>query len=230
MITQSEPCILIVEDEPEIASTIQTYLQKMNYAVVIASNIKSVEKIMDEKQIDIILLDLGLPDGDGIEFLKNINTTTFTGNTIIISSQSSEESVINGLNAGSDDYLIKPFNLPELVARIKNIRKLRSPANKVITINEIKINEAERLVTVNGNSLTLTKSEFDLLLFMVQNANMILSHSTIGRHLYKNISMEETTNEMVYNHIKNLKRKLMKFTDHCYIHSVYGLGYKFQDV
>lgn len=228
MISEKELNILIVEDEVEIANSISDYLSKLNFNCKNAFNLKSAIQLMHEKFYDFVILDMNLPDGYGIDFLKITHEINYKGNVIILSSQNSELDIIKGLNAGSDDYLVKPFNLAELAARIKNLMQWSNKEDdETISAGEIKINKREQKVFINGNLIHLTKSEFELLLFLVNNSNMVLTHYAISNHLYKNNNSIESINEVVYSHIKNLRKKISTFSNSIHITAVYGIGYKF---
>lgn len=220
--------ILIIEDEKELSRSIITYLKQENYLCEVATDFKTAMDKTESFDYDCILLDISLPDGNGLTVLKELKENKKTDGVIIISAKNSIDDRIAGLNLGADDYLSKPFHLSELSARISAvIRRRRFDGNKVIVINEITIDTIAKLVAVNNAPLDLTRKEYDLLLYLVSNKNRVISKNAIaesisgdGADLYDNF-------DFIYAHMKNLKKKLTAAGCEDYIKSIYGMGYKF---
>lgn len=220
--------ILIIEDEKELSKSIVTYLKQENYLCEIASDFKTAMDKTESFDYDCILLDISLPDGNGLTVLKELKANKKTDGVIIISAKNSIDDRIAGLNLGADDYLAKPFHLSELSARISAvIRRRRFDGNKIIVLNEITIDTVAKMVAIHHIGLDLTRKEYDLLLYLVSNKNRVISKNAIaesisgeGADLYDNF-------DFIYAHMKNLKKKLTAAGCEDYIKSIYGMGYKF---
>lgn len=222
--------ILLVEDEQELSKSIQQYLSGNDF---ICEPVATVEDALEKiaiYQYDCILLDLSLPDGNGFEVLKELKKVNKEEGIIIISAKSTLDTRIDGFNLGADDYLVKPFHLSELLVRIQAlIRRKQFAGHNNIVFNEIEINLLSKVVTINNLTVDLTKTEMDLLLFLIGNKDKVLSKSAIAEHLSGDMADMLDNHDFVYAHIKNLKRKLKKSKSDDYIKTVYGLGYKFQE-
>ncbi|MEZ5174006.1 MAG: response regulator transcription factor [Bacteroidia bacterium] len=221
--------ILIVEDEKELAKDIAKYLAGENYICEIASNfIEATEKI-SLYEYDCILLDLMLPDGDGMQLLNLIRQQNKAEGVIILSAKNSTEDKVDGLKSGADDYLSKPFYHAELQARVHSIirRKQFKGTDKIIQ-NEITIDLNAKSVFVGNQAVILTKKEFDLLLFLVGNKNRVLSKGALAEHLSGDIADMFDNQDFIYAHIKNLKKKLSDAGYGNYIKTIYATGYKWE--
>ena len=220
--------LLIVEDEKELGKSMKTYLKGENYHCDIAPDYKSALEKVESFDYDCIMLDISLPDGNGLDVLRELKANKKTDGVIIISAKDSTEDKILGLNLGADDYLPKPFHLSELSARIAAvIRRRKFDGNKILTLNEIVIDTLKKTVTVNGILLELTHSEFDLLLYLVSNKNRVVSKNAMAEHLTGDEADVFDNFDFLYAHVKNLKKKLAAAGCGDYIRSVYGMGYKF---
>ena len=179
-------------------------------------------------EYDVILLDITLPDGNGLELLKAIKKQHKDAGIIIISAKNSLDDKIYGLDHGADDYITKPFSLSELNSRIKAIiRRNNYNGTNIVTFNEISINTESKSVMVDGNAITLTKKEYDLLLFLMINKNRVLTKEAIAEHLWEdNIDMADTF-DFIYTHLNNLRKKIRAVGGTDYIKTLYGMGYKF---
>jgi DNA-binding response OmpR family regulator len=220
--------ILIVEDEKELTRIMVQYLSAEAYLCETAPDFRSALEKTETFDYDCVLLDISLPDGNGLEVLKQLKADNRSDGVIIISAKNSHEDRIAGLNLGADDYLPKPFHLAELAARIASvIRRRRFQGKTIVTINELVIDTAARITSVKGNVVELTRKEYDLLLYFISNKNRIISKNAIAEHLSDNHADAFDNFDFIYTHIKNLKRKLMQAGAGDYIRSVYGMGYKF---
>lgn len=221
--------ILIVEDERELAKSIVHYLRQESYVCELAySAQQAVEKIALH-DYDCILLDINLPDGNGLSVLENLKREGKADGVIIISARNSLDDKIKGLNLGADDYLVKPFHLSELGARISAvIRRKRFGGNTTLTFHELAIDLLGKVVKVNDSLLDLTRKEYDLLLFLVSNKNRVVSKNAIAEHLSGDVAEVFDNFDFIYAHIKNLKKKLTEAGCEDYIKTIYGLGYKFE--
>ncbi|WP_336518245.1 response regulator transcription factor [Pollutibacter soli] len=219
--------ILIVEDEKDFADSISQYLSDENYRCETANDFRTaLDKIM-MYQYDCILLDIMLPGGDGLKLLQEIQRLKKEDGVIIISAKDSLQDKIKGLQNGADDYLAKPFHLPELAARIYSvIRRKQFANNDLIHQNEITIGLQGKTVKVNGKEIALTKKEFDLLLYFVSNKNKVISKNALAEHLSGDFAEMMNSYDFVYAHIKNLKKKLTDAGYGNYLKTMYGTGYK----
>jgi DNA-binding response OmpR family regulator len=173
-------------------------------------------------------LDIGLPDGNGIGLLNFVRTEHKDSNVLIISARNAVDDKIVGLEKGADDYITKPFHLAELHARIRAIyrRKNLGGAN-IVEFNEISLNTDTFEAKVGDALLDTTRKEFDLLLYFIVNKNRVLSRQAIAAHLWGDYTDNLANFDFVYQHVKNLRRKISNAGGMDYISTVYGLGYKF---
>ena len=221
--------LLIVEDELELSKDIERFLSSEEYHCEKARTCaEAIEKI-SLYSYDCILLDLMLPDGSGIVVLEEVKKKKRLDGVIIISAKNSLEDKVHGLQLGADDYLAKPFHQSELAARIHSvIRRKQFDNSDTITHNEITIDLRSKSVEIKGESIPLTKKEFELLLFFIGNKNNVISKSALAEHLSGDIADMFDNHDFVYAHIKNLKRKLKDAGAENYLQTVYGTGYKWK--
>lgn len=221
--------ILIVEDERELVKSIVQYLRQESYICEVAYTAKDAEEKISVHDYDCILLDITLPDGNGLAILESLKRAGKLEGVIIISAKNSIDDKIKGLNLGADDYLPKPFHLSELGARVSAvIRRKRFEGNNTVTFHEITVDLLGKTVTVNGKVVDLTRKEYDLLLFVVSNKNRVVTKNAIAEHLSGDDADAFDNFDFIYAHMKNLKKKLMEANCPDYIKTVYGLGYKFE--
>ena len=220
--------ILIVEDEIHLAKSIQQYLQRENYLCEIASTIEEGRKMMDDFTYDCILLDINLPEGSGLTLLKELKQDKKMDGVIIISARNSVEDKIASLKLGADDYMSKPFHLAELSARIEAVirRRYLNGTSKIVFKN-MEIDTLSRMAFVDGKDVNLTKTEFELLLFLFINRWRVISKNAIAEHLSGQSAMYLDNFDIIYAHVKNLKKKLLSMGN-C-IKTIYGTGYKFTE-
>jgi len=220
--------ILIIEDEVELLVAISNFLTKETYICELAENYAKADEKIAIYEYDIILLDITLPDGNGLELLNNIKKHQKKAGIIIISAKNSLDDKIHGLDLGADDYITKPFYLSELNSRIKAVlRRKQFNGTSILTYNEISVNTESKSVIINGNAIILTKKEYDLLLFFMINKNRVLTKEAIAEHLWEdNIDMADTY-DFIYTHLNNLRKKIRFAGGADYIKTLYGMGYKF---
>ena len=176
--------ILIVEDQLELADNIQTYLAQEGYVCEVAPTYSAAEEKVSSFAYDCVVLDIMLPDGNGLKLLELLKKENKDGSVLIISAKNSLEDKIKGLDLGADDYLTKPFHLPELNARLRAIyRRKNLSGDNIVKFNEIEINTSLNQVRIHESPLELTKKEFDLLLYFITNKNRVLTRQAIAEHL-----------------------------------------------
>lgn len=222
--------ILIVEDEPVLLQTLSKYLGQEGYVCELADTYQQAEEKIALYQYDIVVLDITLPDGNGLEIMNELKANHPETGVLIVSAKNSLDDRINGLNAGADDYLTKPFFMSELNARIKSvIRRRFFQGNKVLTFQEIEVNPDSKIIYVKGREVALHKKEFDLLLYFITNKGRVLTKAAIAEHLWGDYMDLADNFDLVYSHIKNLRKKIAQNGGNDYIKTIYRMGYKFTD-
>lgn len=222
--------ILIVEDQEELVENIETYLHKEGLICEVAFNYNEAISKLSGYSYDLLLLDLMLPDGNGLDILKYARRQFPDTGVLIISAKNALEDKVKGLELGADDYLAKPFHLSELNARLKSIyRRRHLKGENKIEFNEITLNTDTMEVLINNDPIELTKKEYELLLYMLVNKNRVLSKQSIAEHLWGDYMDAADSFDFVYQHIKNIRKKIMKNGGKDYIINMYGSGYKFTD-
>jgi DNA-binding response OmpR family regulator len=220
--------VLIVEDQLELAKNMQTYLERQGYVCEMVGTYQAAEDKILSFGYDCIVLDIMLPDGNGLKLLQSWKARKMEASVLIISAKNSLDDKINGLDLGADDYLTKPFHLPELNARLRAIYRRKNLGGDVLVeCNEITINTSLTQVFIRGTLLDLTKKEFDLLLYFITNKNRVLARQAIAEHLWGDYTDNLANFDFVYQHIKNLRKKIGQAGGKDYISTEYGLGYRF---
>lgn len=223
--------ILIVEDEQALYESIVAYFTGEGNICEHAPDFNTASEKIELYRYDCILLDLGLPDGEGLELLSRLKKSNKKDGVLIISARHSLDDRLSGLDLGADDYLVKPFHLSELKARVSAIvRRKNFDGDNVIIFHEIKVDVSAMTVTLNDNQLTLTRKEFDLLVYFLSNKNKVVTKNAMAEHLWGDEMDLSDDFDFIYTHVKNLKKKLAETGAKDYIKSVYGIGYKFTDV
>ena len=219
--------ILIIEDERKLSDSIVTYLGSEQYRCEQAFTYADARMKVNLYEYDCVLLDLMLPDGNGLDILCELRARRNPVGVIIISAKGALDDKVKGLEIGADDYLAKPFHLAELSMRIYAvIRRREFSANNILQQNDIRIDLLDKSVTVGGVPVILTRSEYNLLLFFLGNKNRVISKSAMAEHLSGEMADMMDSHDFVYTHIKNLKAKLAKAGCKDCIKNVYGTGYK----
>lgn len=220
--------MLIIEDNRELAENIHGFLVREGYVCELCYNQADARKKLSFFQYDCIILDIMLPDGNGLSLLTFIKAEKIQSSILIISAKNSLDDKVTGLELGADDYLTKPFHLPELHARLKAIyRRKNLKGDSSVSFEEISVNTDTMEARVNDQLLELTKKEFDLLLYFLVNKNRVLTRQSIAEHLWGDYTDNLSNFDFVYQHVKNLRKKITAANGKDYIGTVYGLGYKF---
>jgi DNA-binding response OmpR family regulator len=222
--------VLIIEDEKALSELIATYLNSEQYVCEIACDFSTAMKKIIHYDYACIILDINLPGGSGLDILKELKANKKAEGILIISARNSLDDRLTGLNSGADDYLIKPFHLPELAARVSAIIRRKSfEGNNILKFEELQLDVSSKTAYVNGRMLDLTRKEYDLLLYFISNKNKVISKGAIAEHLWgDNMDMADSY-DFIYSHIKNLRKKLITGGAKDYVKSAYGMGYKFSN-
>ena len=219
--------ILIVEDEKVLNESMVTYLSGSGYTCESVSTYNDALEKIDHHTYDCIVLDIMLPGGSGLQLLKYLKEDRKEEGVIIISAKGALDDKMTGFELGADDYLTKPFHLPELSMRIAAIiRRKNFQGQSVITAGDISIDVVAKTVKTNDKELDLTQKEYQLLLYLVTNKNKILSKNAIAQHLWGDDQDFAENYDFIYTHIKNLRKKIVTAGGEDRIRSVYGMGYK----
>ena len=220
--------VLIIEDNRELADNIQGFLVREGDVCELCYTHQDARKKLTSYNYDCIILDIMLPDGNGLDLLHLIKAGKIQSSILIISAKNSLDDKVTGLEVGADDYLTKPFHLTELHARLKAIYRRKSlKGDSMVSFQEISVNTDTMEARVNGQLLELTKKEFDLLLYFLVNKNRVLTRQSIAEHLWGDYTDNLSNFDFVYQHVKNLRKKITAVNGRDYIGTVYGLGYKF---
>ena len=220
--------LLVVEDELELLDSICGYLQKEDYVVESAATFFEGEDKLISYRYDVVILDINLPDGNGLDLLQIVKDRYPETGVLIVSAKDSLDDKLEGLDLGADDYITKPFHLAELNSRVNSLlRRRKFKGSKNIIYKEIEIDPVAKRALANAKALDLTKKEYFLLLYFVTNKGRVLTKEAIAEHLWgDNIDMVDNF-DFIYTHMRNLRKKLKKNGANDYLQTIYGLGYKF---
>jgi DNA-binding response OmpR family regulator len=220
--------VLIVEDEKGLALEVDEFLSHEGFTVEHARTKRSAEEKIFVNNYDFILLDLGLPDGDGFDLLKMLKGLDKRDDAVIIlTARGAVDDRVSGLEQGADDYLAKPFSLNELLARMHAItrRKHRLESND-INIKGLKINIQNRTVMFNDERINLTKKEFEILNYLVLNKNRVISRTNLTEHVWGDVLEINSDSNFVDVHVKNLRKKLSQYISIDWFETVRSIGYR----
>lgn len=222
--------ILIIEDNSDLASGIEKYLSGEGYVCDVSATVEQTLQKIQLYDYECILLDISLPDGSGFTILEKLKQLNKQEGVIIISAKDSLDDKLKGLVLGADDYLTKPFHLAELAMRVLAvIRRRKFQGNNLVKYGNITIDINEKSVLFNEILVEqLSPKEFDLLGFLISSPKRVLSKGSIAEHLLGDNADMLDNFDFVYAHVKNLKKKLKQAGCTNYIHTIYGMGYKFE--
>jgi DNA-binding response OmpR family regulator len=225
--------LLVIEDQMELSRSICAYLKKDNFICEPAYNFNDAMERIQTRNYDCILLDISLPMtngqmGNGLQILNELKELGKVDGVLIISAKNSLNDKLEGLNLGADDYLSKPFHLPELSARVNAIirRKSFDGKNKIIA-GDLVINIQDKIVKGKNGELDLTRKEYELLVYFASNINKVVTKEAIVEHLWGEQIDLNDNHDFIYAHLKNLRKKLVQAGCVDNIKVVYGMGYKF---
>lgn len=219
--------ILIVEDEASLANELVHFLTKEHYQCDWAANGREASEKIAVNLYDFILLDLGLPDYEGLDLLEETRGLEHDPAVIVLTARGSLEDRIKGLGLGADDYLPKPFSLLELQARMQAvIRRKFKLQSSTVSFHGFDLDTSTRRVQYEGNEIMLTKKEFDLLHYLVLHKNRILTRLQLTEHIWGNVLEDDYDSNYIDVHIKNLRKKLSAYASTEWIETVRGVGYR----
>lgn len=219
--------ILVIEDEPSLRELIQRSLLKERYVVETAdSYFEALDKI-ELYEYDCVLLDIMLPDGNGLKLLQRLKAMRKKESVIIISAKDSLDDKIEGLELGADDYLPKPFHLAELTARVKSVlRRKHRDGEHSIVLGNVEVMPDTFQVRVGGEPLELSRKEYDILHYFINRPNRMVNKNTLAESVWGDYIDQADNFDFIYAQIKNLRKKLKEAGAMLEIKSVYGFGYK----
>ena len=219
--------ILIIEDEPSLRELIQRSLEKERYVVEAAADFQSGLRKIEDYDYDCVLLDIMLPDGNGLNLLEQLKKMRKRENVIIISAKDSLDDKVLGLELGADDYLPKPFRLAELNARIKSvIRRQRRDGEMDIRLANIRIVPDTFQVFVDDKEIELNRKEYDILLYFANRPGRLVNKNTLAESVWGDHIDQVDNFDFIYAQIKNLRKKLKDAGALAELKAVYGFGYK----
>ena len=219
--------ILVIEDNADLREVIVRSLEKERYVVESASDYASARTKVFIYEYDCILLDIMLPDGNGLDLLRELSNRGKRNNVIIISAKDSIDDKVNGLELGADDYLAKPFHLAELHARIRSVLRRNSQnGERTIKSGNVTIHPDTFRVEVNGNDIDLGRKEYDILVYLVNRANKLIEKQTLAEAVWGDNIDQADNFDFIYAQMKNLRKRLKAAGAGIEIKTVYGFGYK----
>ena len=219
--------VLIIEDERELSASICAYLKNEKFFCEAVYDFSSAIEKISLYEYACIVLDISLPGGSGLDILKELKANNKADGVLIVSAKNSLDDKVSGLKSGADDYLTKPFYLPELAARVAAIIRRKSfEGNNFLQFDELLLNLDEKTVKANNTVIDLTRKEYDLLLYFISNKNKVISKGAIAEHLWGDDMDMADNYDFIYTHIKNLRKKILQAGCRDYIKSVYGMGYR----
>ena len=218
--------ILVVEDERRMGSFIERALSEQAYTVRVVETCAAARDALAESPYDAIVLDLGLPDGDGLELLREWRTSRFNEPVLILSARDAVDDRVRGLNLGADDYLPKPFSVDELVARLRSLlrRQSTAPRSTVLEHRGVRLDLLSRVAMMNGVPVALTSREFALLELFMQNPGRVLTRTLIAEKIWE-ASYDLETN-LIEVYVRRLRQKFEQRKGESFIRTVRGSGYQ----
>lgn len=219
--------ILIIEDEASLLEVMTSFLEKEQYVVESANTYQGALAKVADYDYDCILLDIMLPDGNGIDLLKELQKIKKNQNVIIISAKDSVEDKVAGLEIGADDYLSKPFHLAELNARIRSVfRRKDLQGDTLVRLENVTVNPTTHEAYVDGNKLELNRKEYNILLYFMTRPNHLIDKAVLAEAVWGDHIDQADNFDFIYTQVKNLRKKMNEAGAGIEIKAVYGLGYK----
>ena len=222
--------ILIIEDEPQMLENMAKTLEAETYIVESAASFNEASQRIGVYEYDCILLDIGLPDGNGLELLITIKKKGLEDGVIIVSAKDSLDDKLKGLDLGADDYLPKPFHMAELRARVKAVLRRRNfEGHTELQFGNVSINTSNRTLFIENEEVDLNRKEYDVLLYLAANKDRLVNKTALAEHVWGDNIDQADSFDFIYSQIKNLRKKLESQKADIEIKAVYGIGYKLQN-
>ena len=221
---------LIVEDQVALLQAVKAALEAEELLCETATNYPEANEKLYLYRYDILVVDINLPGGGtGLDLIREVKAQNPSTGVIVISARDALAQKIEGLELGADDYITKPFDIAELIARVKSlIRRRQFSGSNILNVAGMQIHTDSREVSIGGQQLNLTKSEYDILLFFISNPNRVLTRESMAEHILGDNSDLMDSFDFIYSHIKNLRKKLSTSGIELPLKTVYGIGYKFE--
>ena len=219
--------VLIVEDERTLARELGIFLYQHNFTCTVARTAREARQQLADTEFDFVLLDLGLPDGDGLAVLAEAKENELAAAVIVLTARSAVQDRIDGLELGADDYLAKPFSLPELLARMHAITRRRFGLHKpLVPVGAFSLDLQTRRLLHTGKEVSLSVKEYDVLSYLVLHRNRVMTRLQLSEHLWGNLPESGFDSNYIDAHIKNLRKKLGVHADTDWLETVRGFGYR----
>ena len=219
---------MIIEDEPLLSAELRNYFKVQGAECEVAGSFQEAEQKILDAVYDMVLLDITLPGGTGLQLIEVLKKIAPQTGILIISAKDSLDDKIKGLELGADDYITKPFYLDEINARLNALwRRRNMDGAMAINLGAFHIDPFAKTVMYEAKELILTKKEFELFLYLVVNKNRVINKQAIADHLWGDHYEWDDNYDTVYTHTMNLRKKIKKISGQDYIKTVYGMGYKF---
>jgi DNA-binding response OmpR family regulator len=219
--------ILVIEDNRDLRETIAEFLTRERYVVETAATYAAALGKVADYDYDCILLDVMLPDGNGLRLLEELRTAGKRSNVIVVSARDAIEDKVAGLDLGADDYIAKPFHLAELSARIKSLlRRKVHGGERTVTLGNVAIDPDKFTVTVSGRPVELSRKEWDILNYFAGRPGLLVEKTALAEAVWGDHIDGADNFDFLYTQVKNLRRKLHDAGAGIEIRAVYGFGYK----
>jgi DNA-binding response OmpR family regulator len=218
--------ILVVEDEPKVAAALRQGLEESQYEVTLAQSGEEGFFLLHSEPVHLVVLDIMLPGRDGIEVLERIRHSGSTVPVLLLTAKDSVGDRVRGLDAGADDYLVKPFAFPELLARIRALlrRGTNHPASR-FRLADLEIDVQTRSVTRGESRIDLTSREFELLVYLMRNQGSVVSREMLTRDVWKEPARHTPLDNVIDVHVARLRRKIDESNEVKLLHTVRGVGF-----
>lgn len=231
MSSDHEPTILLVEDDATLRRSLLVGLADQGYAVQSASHIASARKLLSEQRVDLVLLDLGLPDGNGLDLLRELREEHKAMPVLILTARDTVPDKVEGFDLGADDYLVKPFDFLELSARIRaHLRRSTDPQGTMLNVADLSINLIHRHVHRAGVTIECTPREYDVLVYLAKTPGQVISRQLLTTDVWNIHSRLTSMDNVIDVTLSRLREKVDRDHDQKLIHTVRGLGYMMKDL
>lgn len=219
--------ILVIEDQPSLLRSIARTLAESGFDVLGADSLRSGERLLTP-DVDLVILDLMLPDGNGLDWLLNIRAISNRPPVLVLTARDSIKDRVAGLDAGADDYLVKPFAMAELLARVRMLlRREQGDPNPIVVLGDLRVDLVSRSASRGGQQLELQNRQFELLVYLMRNANQVVTREMIAKTVWKEDTA--TWTNVIAVHVNQLRNKLEIPGRPALLHTIRGQGYLLGD-